>query len=163
VELTKYFEYNIFPQVIEYVKQHPTIDAKTALLIFLTDTVRNAVNYNAISNNVKREKEVELLYPRFTEQILDLGFQYRSYLDEYKQLEEALCRLPDLSNDYIRGNYSRENVSRVLEMLIYVNQIYFLHSTPLIISTYQKYRKLMTLLHNCDNTTRICRHGIYLM
>jgi len=117
MNLTKNFEYNIFPSVIDYVDNHKILDAKTALLIFITDTVRNAVNYDAISNNVKREKEVEQLYPRFTEQILDLGSQYRSYLDEYKQLEEALCRLPDLSNDYIRGNYSRENVSRVLEML----------------------------------------------
>jgi len=90
MELTKYFEYNIFPQVIEYVKQHPTIDAKTALLIFLTDTVRNAVNYESIVNNMPEEKPLADLYPTFTQQINDAYHQYKGYLNNWRRSKMQL-------------------------------------------------------------------------
>jgi len=117
MDLLQNFEYNIFPKVVEYVDNHKIIDAKTALLIFLTDTVRNAKNYDVLINNVQREKEINKLYPRFTNQILDMDFQYRGYAEEFEKIENALRELPDLVNDYIRGNYSTDNIGKVREML----------------------------------------------
>jgi len=117
VDLLQNFEYNIFPKVVEYVDNHKIIDAKTALLIFLTDTVRNAKNYDVLINNVQREKEINELYPYFTNQILDVDSQYRAYADEFEKIENALRELPDLVNDYIRGNYSTDNIGKVREML----------------------------------------------
>ena len=117
MELTKYFEYNIFPQVIEYVKQHPTIDAKTALLIFTTDTVRNAVSYESIVNNMPKEKPLADLYPTFTQQINDVYHQYKGYLEQLEAFEDAITQIPDLSLDYIRGDYSVNAIGSVREML----------------------------------------------
>ena len=117
MELTKYFEYNIFPQVIEYVKQHPTIDAKTALLIFTTDTVRNAVNYESIVNNMPKEKPLADLYPTFTQQINDVYHQYKGYLEQLEAFEDAITQIPDLSLDYIGGRYTTENIGKTKELL----------------------------------------------
>jgi len=117
VELTKYFEYNIFPQVIEYVKQHPTIDAKTALLIFTTDTVRNAINYESIVNNMPKEKPFADLYPTFTQQLNDVYHQYKGYLEQLEAFEDAITQIPDLSLDYIGGRYTTENIGKTKELL----------------------------------------------
>ena len=117
MELTKYFEYNIFPQVIEYVKQHPTIDAKTALLIFTTDTVRNAVNYESIVNNMPKEKPLADLYQTFTQQINDVYHQYKGYLEQLEAFEDAITQIPDLSLDYIGGRYTTENIGKTKELL----------------------------------------------
>ena len=117
MELTKYFEYNIFPQVIEYVKQHPTIDVKTALLIFTTDTVRNAVNYESIVNNMPKEKPLADLYQTFTQQINDVYHQYKGYLEQLEAFEDAITQIPDLSLDYIGGRYTTENIGKTKELL----------------------------------------------
>lgn len=104
MNLLEDFEYTMYYRVFGHITTHRQDDARTGLLLFLTDGIRNMISYNEVNT------PIDLNLPEGISVDRDL-------FNGLYRLEYALRVIPDLTNDYIRGNYSNENKGFVKTML----------------------------------------------
>jgi len=104
MNLLENFEYTMYYRIFGHISSHRQDNARTGLLLFLTDEIRNMISYNEVNT------PIDLDLPEWIS--VD-----RNLFDGLYRLECALRAIPDLTNDYIRGNYSNENKGFVKTML----------------------------------------------